>query len=83
MALCRCLDYHKWPVGRGANKYVGFVLPMNYPESDLVCGRCDKPAVIWLLQQEAEAYEAGQRVFDGTGNFVRIRARDQGRVIRT
>ena len=81
MALCRCLDHHGWPVGRGTNEYVGYVLPENYPESDIVCGRCDEPAAIWLLPQEAEAYEEGQRIFDGPNNFVRIRAGERGVIL--
>ena len=78
MALCRCLAYHAWPVGRGNNEYVGYVLPQEYPRADIVCGRCDEPAVIWLLPEEADAYEIGQRIFDGPNNFVRVRAGDQG-----
>ena len=78
MALCRCLKYHGWPVGRGGNEYVAYVLPRNYPNTDVVCGRCDEPAVIWLLQEEVDAYEAGQRIFNGPNNFVRMRAGEQG-----
>jgi hypothetical protein len=43
-----------------------------------ICGRCDKLGVIWLTQDEANLYEEGKRIFDGTNNFVRIRADDSG-----
>lgn len=78
MALCRCLEFHGWPLGRGNNEYVGYVMPESYPDSGLICGRCGEPAVIWLRPEEVEAYERGQRIFEGPNNFVRIRAGNQG-----
>lgn len=78
MALCRCLENHGWPVGRGNNQYIGYVLPKNYPQADIVCGHCDEPAAIWLLPEECEAYENGQRIFTGPSKFVRILAGNLG-----
>ena len=78
MALCRCLGEHAWPIGRGSNEYVGYVMPEKYPNADIVCGRFDETTVIWLLPEEADAYEEGQRIFEGPNNFVRIRAGGRG-----
>ncbi len=77
MALCRCLQGHQWPRGRTV-EYLAYVYPVGYPETALVCGRCDNPGVIWLTDSEKEAYARQQRVFEGPNNFVRMKADDGG-----
>ena len=79
MVLCRCLEEHGYPRGRG-REYVAYVKPVGYPGSSLICGnvQCEKPAVIWLDELEAQDYERGERVFSGSHNFVKVRADDSG-----
>lgn len=79
MALSRCLEEHAAPRGRSVD-YVGYVHPVGYPRTALVCGRrgCERPAVIWLSENDARAYTAGQRVFAGPNDFTKMRADDSG-----
>jgi hypothetical protein len=77
MALCRCLDIHAWPEGRIA-AYVAYALPVGYPDTSSICGRCYEPGVIWLTKEEKKQYQAGTRIFAGPNNFVRMRADDGG-----
>lgn len=77
MALCRCLEAHPRPEGRTA-AYVAYVLPVGYPDTSSICGICSNPGVIWLTEEERQQYRAGERVFQGPNNFVRMRADDQG-----
>ena len=78
MALCRCLEKHSWPEGRKGNEYVGFVIPVGYPETALICGLCNNPGVIWLTVPEKEAYEKGGRIFIGPNKFAQMKAADSG-----
>ena len=77
MALCRCLEKHSWPNGR-VRKYVGYLKPLGFPETSLICGLCDNPGVIWIEKEEIEAYKNGQRIFDGPHAFTRIKADNTG-----
>jgi len=79
MVLCRCLEEHGYPQGR-SHKYVAYVKPVGYPRSSLICGnpQCEKPAVIWLDELEAQDYKRGERVFSGRHNFVKVQADDSG-----
>jgi hypothetical protein len=40
--------------------------PLSHPDSDVICGSlgCENPAHIWLTEDEENAYNAGQRVFE-------------------
>ena len=77
MALCRCIQQHGWPIGRTA-EYIGYVLPVGYPETALICGRSDNEGVIWLNNVEVSSYEKGQRIFNGPNNFTRMKADNNG-----
>ena len=77
MALSRCLKQHAGPKGR-TTTYIGFVRPVGYPDTALVCGHCDRPGVIWVNREEAEAYGHGQRVFQGPNKFTQMRAGEKG-----
>ncbi len=77
MSICRCLEVHCWPRGR-KQEYVAYVKPLGYPDTALVCGRCDNPGVIWLTHDEKSAYEEGVRIFEGPNRFTRMRADDSG-----
>jgi len=74
MAICRC-KYHSPP--RGIKRtYVGFVLPVGYPDTALICGRCDKPALIWLDEKDTDEFHNGNRVFTGPNNFTKVKTKD-------
>lgn len=77
MALCRCLEKHSPPRGR-KNVYIGFVKPVGYPVSSLICGICENAGVIWLTPEEAHLYTEGKRIFDGPNNFARMMADNNG-----
>jgi hypothetical protein len=77
MALCRCLEERHRPKGR-TNQYIGYVQPIGYPNTALICGRCDNPGVIWLDSTEEKAYHNGIRIFTGPTNFAKIKADDAG-----
>lgn len=77
MALCRCLGKHAWPNGR-VRKYIGYLKPLGFPDSSLICGLCDNPGVIWIEKEESEAYKHGQRIFDGPHAFTRMKADNSG-----
>jgi hypothetical protein len=68
---------HAWPKGKTTD-YVGYVLPLGYPQTSLICGRCDNAGVIWVNKDEVSAYQNGQRVFNGPNNFARMKADDSG-----
>ncbi len=73
MAVSRCLETHAWPKGR-VRKYIGYLKPLGYPETSLICGLCDNPGVIWIEKEESETYIHGQRIFDGPNAFTRMKA---------
>lgn len=77
MALSRCLKNHSWPQGR-TTQYMGYVFPIGYPQTSLICGRCDEPGVIWLNDSEVKAYQSGERIFDGPNNFTRMKSDEKG-----
>lgn len=63
MALARCKTHGK-PEGR-THRYVRAPKPVGYPSTALVCGveGCENPAMVWLTEEEAAAYETGTQVF--------------------
>jgi hypothetical protein len=71
------MQVHSWPKGRTTD-YIGYVFPVGYPETALICGRCDKAGTIWLNEDEISAYQNGKRIFEGPNNFTRMRADDRG-----
>jgi hypothetical protein len=77
MALCRCLESHAWPTGRISN-YISYALPIGYPDTALICGLCSNPGVIWLTQSEENAYQRGDRIFEGPNAFCKMKASDSG-----
>jgi hypothetical protein len=78
MALTRCLSHHAWPQGKKGNNYVGYVMPIGYPKTALICGLCDNPGVIWLTVKEKKEYESGIRIFIGPNKFAKMMADDAG-----
>jgi hypothetical protein len=77
VALCRCLEAHAWPNGR-VRKYTGYLKPLGYPETSLICGLCNNPGVIWIEKEEEAVYGQGQRIFDGPNAFTKMKADDSG-----
>ena len=77
MALCRCLENHGWPKQR-VRSYVGYLRPLGYPETSCICGLCNNPGVIWIEPEELLAYRQGQRIFDGTNSFTKMKADESG-----
>jgi len=75
MALCRCKE-HSPPEGRRQD-YIGFVLPVGYPDTALVCGLCEKPGVIWLTSEEIAGFKKGERIFAGPNKFAKMRTNDE------
>lgn len=77
--LCRCLrEQHAWPKGKNGREYVGYVIPIGYPNTSATCGLCDDPAVVWLDEAEINSYEQGNRIFSGNTNVIRIKVDDNG-----
>ncbi len=77
MALCRCIESHRWPKGL-KREYIAYVFPVGYPNTALICGRCDNPGAIWLEKTEEDAYQKGERIFEGPNNFAKMKADDSG-----
>jgi len=73
MALVRCEKCGR-PQGT-KRKYVQPVLPVGYPNTAAVCGRpgCDKPGLVWLDQNEWQAYQKGQRVFEIPNRAMKVK----------
>ena len=73
MAIMRC-EAHE-PHGRERG-YVRHVKPVGYPETALVCGSttCTNPAFIWLEQDEARAFDRGERIFKSFTATMKVRA---------
>lgn len=63
MAIAKCVD-HGQPLGT-KRKYVKDVKPIGYPNPAVICNatNCEAPAMIWLDEDEARAYDNGQRLF--------------------
>jgi len=78
MALVRCESCGVRPPGSGhfTRTYVRNVRPLGHPHSGLICGTptCKQPGLIWLEQDESDAYDAGERIFHLQTNTTRIRA---------
>jgi len=64
MALARCDECGK--ARSRKTMYTHRHDPLSHPNSDVICGSlgCEKPAHIWLSQDEENHYKAGQRVFE-------------------
>lgn len=75
MAICRCKK-HSPPKGRKLN-YIGFVEPIGFPDTALVCGLCDDPGLIWLTKEEELEFNRGLRIFKGPNSmFARMKTSD-------
>ncbi|HEX9660624.1 MAG TPA: hypothetical protein VGA18_09995 [Rhodothermales bacterium] len=50
-------------------------LPVGHPESAVVCGLvgCRSAALIWLKEDEEQAYLAGERIFDIRTNAAKVK----------
>lgn len=77
MAICRCEEHHSPPK---TTKYTHYVIPIGYPATSTICGisECEKPALVWLDEDEAGKYTSGQRVFSVASKTVKIKACDSG-----
>ena len=62
LALCK---QHLPDNGKTDIPYTGYVVPMGYPKSALVCSRggCDDPAVLWLKSVDLVRFRIGERLF--------------------
>jgi hypothetical protein len=80
LALCRCLEKHS-PPNRGKHDYIGYVKPLGFPKSAVLCGRCGAQGVVWLDDDEVNLYRKGQRIFSGPNAFTKIKVDDNGVII--
>lgn len=74
MAICRCLECGK-PIGRGAKgPYLGYVKPIGYPTTALICGQraCNNPGLIWVKQHDLNILQSGQTVLEGETNVAKM-----------
>lgn len=81
MALVRCED-HK-PYGRNYT-YVKLVEPLHPPNEAVICGikGCLKRGSVWLCEEEADAYDKGERYFSSRPNRVAGKQAETGAKIR-
>jgi hypothetical protein len=71
--------FRKSRMARGQTApYIAYAIPLGHPNTACVCGRCNKPGVIWLTASEVKAYNKGQRIFKGPNNFVKMQVDVQG-----
>jgi len=74
MALVTC---EKCGPPKGSKRQYGPVpvLPVNHPNSGVVCGRvgCTNPGVVWLDQSDAAEYKKGERVIPVPNSGVKLR----------
>ena len=76
MAIARCEKcgkptQHVKPPGYSAEPY----RPVGHPSSGVVCGKpdCENDALIWLKDDEVQAYQRGQRVFEIHTQTAKVR----------
>lgn len=78
MALVRCETCGVKSPGHGkyVRNYITHVPPVGHPNSSIVCGRtnCTNPGLIWLEDDEAQAYKNGQRIFRLETGTTKVRA---------
>ena len=78
MALVRCANCGVEQPGRGHYKraYIRSVQPLGHPNGGVICGSpsCTQPGLIWLEQEEADDYDAGERIFRLQSNTTKVRA---------
>jgi hypothetical protein len=69
MALVRCRDHR--PDGRNY-KYVKLVEAVDPPNEAIICGikGCLKRGSVWLCEEEADAYDKGERYFSSRPSRV-------------
>ena len=81
MAIVRCQDHPP-----RTKNYEIAVKPVGYPETALMCGRGDKEhdeiGWVYLLPEEHEEYQNGQRVFglwgpDSSSEAAKVRVSDE------
>lgn len=81
MAIVRCQDHPP----RTMNYKIA-VKPVGYPDTALICGRGDKEhdeiGWVYLLPEEHEEYQNGQRVFglwgpDSSSEAAKVRVSDE------
>ncbi|MFO1144169.1 MAG: hypothetical protein U1E59_17690 [Amaricoccus sp.] len=72
MAIARCDDHRP-----NDSEHVGYALPLGYPSTAVTCDvvGCEKPARLWLDQDERNAFVGGTRVFT-IGGGVKVRVAD-------
>lgn len=83
MALARCAEHGAERVqraehplrrdGRKARKVGQGYEPCSYPNGGIVCPLCDRPALIWLNDDERYEYFSGRRIFQFAGGDIRVR----------
>ena len=77
MAIVRC-EKHPVNLTRATNIYVKRVKPVGYPVTAAICGThsCEEPGIIWLTDEEFDAYRQGERFFRVKTYTVKVRASD-------
>jgi len=74
MALSRCNQCGK-PLSTKIT-YIGYVYPVGYPDTALICGKvdCGNPGVIWVIQSEMNNFNRNNPVFSGPTNMAKMKA---------
>jgi len=77
MAIVRC-EKHPVNLAQATNKYVKRVKPIGYPNTAAICGigGCSEPGIIWITEEELDAYNRGERYFRVKTYTVKVRASD-------
>jgi hypothetical protein len=57
-----------------SRSYTHSARPIGFPNTSAICGRCDRPGMILLNEQEWDDYKMGQTVFSLNNNIVQIQA---------
>jgi len=72
MALVRCIEHRPQ---KGKHEYVISLESVGYPDTAAICGRpgCENSGLVWLTEDERQAYLDGQRVFRIMTNAAQIR----------
>jgi hypothetical protein len=57
-----------------SKSYTHSARPIGFPNTSAVCGRCDRPGMVLLNDQEWDDYKMGQTVFSLNNNIMQVQA---------
>lgn len=74
MALARCTTHPP----SNSEKYARFAVSVGFSQTAAVCGRveCQRPARIWLTENDIQNYARGVRVFGLDTHTIKVRVSD-------